>query len=133
MYKHILIPLDGSNRSDRATEAGLSLAKALGAHVTGLFVTDSTYVRELDEGKNVHSDEVLARFAAQAEAVGIAHDGVARRGDTPQDGIVEFAREQHCDVIVMGTHGRSRVGKFLLGSVAASVLADCNIPVLIYR
>ncbi|MCK9284968.1 MAG: universal stress protein [Rhodocyclaceae bacterium] len=114
-------------------KAGIDLAKALGAQVTGLFVTDPTYVRELDEGLNVHSDKVLALFSEQAKLAGIAHECVAVRGATPQDGIMDFAKEKGCDVIVMGSHGRSRVGKFLLGSIAASLLADCDIPVLIYR
>lgn len=133
MYKHILVPTDGSSRSERATLAAVELAKALGARVTGLYVTDPTYVRELDEGLNEHADKILGAFIQQAEAAGIPYESAAIRGDTPQAAIIDFAEKNGCDVIVMGTHGRSRVGKLLLGSTAASVLADCNIPVLVYR
>ncbi len=133
MYKHILAPVDGSNRSERAIKAAIELARTLGAQITGLYVTDPTYVRELDEGLNVRSDQMLEEFAQHAKAAGVTYDCAAIRGDTPQAGIMEYAEANHCDVIVMGTHGRSRVGKFLLGSTAASLLADCDIPVLIYR
>lgn len=133
MYKHILVPTDGSSRSERATQAAVELAKALGARVTGLYVTDPTYVRELDEGLNEHADEILGAFVKQAESAGIPYECAAIRGDTPQAAIIDFAAKNGCDVIVMGTHGRSRVGKLLLGSTAASVLADCDIPVLVYR
>lgn len=133
MYKHILVPTDGSSRSERATAAGIELAKALGARVSGLYVTDPTYVRELDEGLNEHSDKILGAFTQQAESAGIAYDCAAVRGDTPQAAIIDYAEKKGCDIIVMGTHGRSRVGKLLLGSTAASLLADCDIPVLIYR
>lgn len=133
MYKHILVPTDGSSRSERATEAGVELAKALGARITGLYVTDPTYVRELDEGLNEHSDKILEAFSQQAEAAGITCECVAIRGESPQSAIIEYAETKGCDIIVMGTRGRSRVGKLLLGSTAASLLADCDIPVLIYR
>jgi nucleotide-binding universal stress UspA family protein len=133
MYKHILVPTDGSIRSERAVSAGLGLAKALGTKVTGLYVTDPTYVREIDDVVNVHADDVLADFSRQAMLAGVAHDCVAIRGSSPQNGIMNFASEKGCDLIVMGTHGRSRVGKFLLGSVAASLIADCDVPVLLYR
>lgn len=133
MYKHILVPTDGSSRSERATKAAVDLAKALGARLTGLYVTDPTYVRELDEGINEHADKILGDFVAQAKAAGIPYETAAVRGDTAQDAIIDFAGNNGCDVIVMGTHGRSRVGKLLLGSTVASVLADCDIPVLVYR
>lgn len=133
MYKHILVPTDGSSRSERAIKAGVELAKALGARITGLYVTDPTYVRELDEGLNEHSDKILAAFAQEAKSAGIPYECAAIRGESPQAAIIDYAEKKGCDVIVMGTHGRSRVGKLLLGSTAASLLADCDIPVLIYR
>ncbi|PKO90590.1 MAG: universal stress protein [Betaproteobacteria bacterium HGW-Betaproteobacteria-12] len=133
MYKHILVPTDGSSRSERATKAGVELAKALGARITGLYVTDPTYVRELDEGLNEHSDKILDAFAQEAKSAGIPYECIAIRGESPHAAIIDYAEKKGCDVIVMGTHGRSRVGKLLLGSTAASLLADCDIPVLIYR
>ena len=69
----------------------------------------------------------------QAKEAGVASHCVSMLGDAPQDVIIKFAKEAGCDLIVMGTHGRSKVGKLFLGSVAASVIADCEIPVLLYR
>ncbi|WP_363717107.1 universal stress protein [Rhodoferax sp.] len=64
---------------------------------------------------------------------GIAAACLAISGDTPQDAMVRIAAAEGCDLIIMGTHARSKVGKFILGSVAASLLAECEIPVLLYR
>jgi nucleotide-binding universal stress UspA family protein len=133
MYKHILFPTDGSDRSMRAITAGIKLAKTINAKVSGLFVSDATYISGVDEGPKPRAEAALAEIAQQAKEAGVTYACVSMLGDTPQDAIVEFAREKGCDLIIMGTHGRSKVGKFFLGSTAASVLADCEIPVLLYR
>lgn len=133
MYTHILLPTDGSERSSRAIEAGLQLARILDARLTGLFVSEPTYIHEVDKLENPRAEEVLAEFSQQADKFGVSCNTVAMMADTPQDGIMRFAKENGCDLIVMATHGRSRVGKLLLGSAAASILADCEIPVLLYR
>lgn len=133
MYKHILLPTDGSDRSLRAVDAGVELAKKLNARVTGLFVSEPTYIPGVDETHAPRAEAALATITQRAQAAGIESVCVASLGDTPQDAIVEYAQEKGCDLIIMGTHGRSKVGKFFLGSVAAAVLADCDIPVLLYR
>ena len=133
MYKHILLPTDGSDRSLRAIKAGIELAKSLNAKVTGLFVSEATYIPETNEGHSPLVKAALSSVTQQANEAGIEAICVSRLGDTPQDVIVQFAIDNGCDLIIMGTHGRSKVGKFFLGSVAASVLADCEIPVLLYR
>lgn len=133
MYKHILLPTDGSDRSGRAILAGIELAAALNAKVTGLFVNESTYIPGVDEATNPQAEAALAEVARRAQESGVASACVSMAGDTPQDSIIRFANENGCDLIIMGTPGRSRVGKFLLGSVAAAVLADSRIPVLLYR
>lgn len=133
MYKHILLPTDGSERSQRAIAAGIELARALNARVTGIFVSASSYIPSLEEGVTPRAEEALAVISQQAQAAGVTSHCVSMLGDLPQDAIAEFARTKNCDLIIMGTHGRSKVGKFFLGSVAAAVLADCEIPVLLYR
>ena len=133
MYKHILIPTDGSDRSMRAVSAGIKLAKVLNAKVTGLFVGESTYIPGVDESPKPLAEEALSAVAQRAEEAGVTAVCVSMLGDTPQGAIVKFAGEKGCDPIIMGTHGRSKVGKFFLGSVAASVLAECEIPVMLYR
>lgn len=133
MYKHILLPTDGSERSIRAITAGIELAQALNAKVTGLFISESTYIPGINENVTPRADEALSVVAQRAKEAGVTSACVSKAGDTPQDAIIQFATEKGCDLIIMGTHGRSRVGKLFLGSVAASVLGDSDIPVLLYR
>jgi nucleotide-binding universal stress UspA family protein len=133
MYKHILLPTDGSERSTRAITAGIGLALALNARVTGLFISESTYLPGVDENIDPKAEQALSVVAQRAKEAGVTSACVSMVGDTPQDAIIQFAKEKGCDLIIMGTHGRSRVGKFFLGSVAASVLGDSEIPVLLYR
>ncbi len=133
MYKHILLPTDGSDRSMRAITAGIELAQALNAKVTGLYIRESTYIPGTDEDISPRAEEVLSIVTQRAKEAGISSACVSKPGDRPQDAIIQFATEKGCDLIIMGTHGRSRIGKFFLGSVAASVLEDSEIPVLLYR
>jgi len=133
MYKHILLPTDGSDRSIRAINAGIQLAKVLNAKVTGLFVSEQTYIPGADESPKPRAEAALSTIAQRAKEMGVTSVCVSMLGDTPQDVIVQYAKEKGCDLIIMGTHGRSKVGKLLLGSAAASVIADCEIPVLLYR
>ncbi len=133
MYKHILLPTDGSELSLRAVTAGIQLAKKLDARVTSLYVSEATYIPSIDEQSSPHAEAALASVAQLAKEAGITAVCTATAGDTPQDAIVRTANEEGCDLIIMGTHGRSLVGKFILGSIAASLLAECDIPVLLYR
>lgn len=133
MYKHILLPTDGSARSERAIVAGIELAAALNAKVTGLFINESTYIPGADEATSPRAEAALSIVAQRAKEVGVTSGCVAMAGDTPEHSIIRFANENGCDLIVMGTHGRSKMGKFFLGSVAAAVLGDSKIPVLLYR
>lgn len=133
MYKHILLPTDGTDRSERAISAGIKLAKAVGARVTGICVSEATYIGSVDDSQHPLASSNLASFAQLAEAAGLSFDCVSIVGDSPQDSIVRFAKDHDCDLIIMGTHGRSRIGKLFLGSVAATVLSECDTPVLLYR
>ncbi len=133
MYKHILLPTDGSERSIRAITAGIVLAKALNARVTGLYTNEPTYIPGVDEGVTPRAEAALSIVTQLANEAGVTSACVSMLGVTPQDAIIQFAKEKACDLIIMGTHGRSKVGKFFLGSVAASVVADSEIPVLLYR
>lgn len=133
MYKHLLLPTDGSERSERAINAGVALARMINARVTGICVSEATYVNTMDADPHPLANANLAAFAKAAAAAGVTYDCVSLVGDSPQEVIVRYAQEHRCDLIIMGTHGRSRIGKLLLGSVAATVLSECDIPVLLYR
>jgi nucleotide-binding universal stress UspA family protein len=133
MYKHILLPTDGSDRSLRAITAGIQLAAALNAKLTGLFVSQATYIPGVDDDTKPRAEAALSIIAQRAKEAGVTSVCISKLGASPQDVIVQFAQKEGCDLIVMGTHGRSKVGKLFLGSVAASVVADCDIPVMLHR
>jgi nucleotide-binding universal stress UspA family protein len=133
MFNHILLPTDGSDRSIRAINAGIELAKALNARVTGLYVAEQTYIPGVDDGPTPRAEAALSIISQRAAEAGVTSVSVSMLGDSPQDMIIQYAKEKGCDLIIMGTRGRSKVGKLLLGSAAASVIADCDIPVLLYR
>jgi nucleotide-binding universal stress UspA family protein len=145
MYKHLLVPLDGSELSERAAEASLGLAAKLGARVTA-FVAEpmpplptigshaSSYAREADEhlaSTEAHAREVLARFSALAAQQGVPCEGRFTRTDAVDHAIVQTAQELGCDLVVMVTHGRGAFGELLFGSHTKSVLARSKLPLLV--
>jgi nucleotide-binding universal stress UspA family protein len=145
MFQHILVPLDGTELSQRAAQMSLELARKLGARITG-FVAEplpplpnmgshsATYARQSDEHlarTEAHAQAVLARFKAQAQAEGVAFDGQYKCTDTVDDAIVAAATEYGCDMIVMVTHGRGAFGELLFGSHTKNVLSRCKLPLLV--
>lgn len=147
MYQHILIPTDGSKLSDRAAIAGVKLAAALGARITGLFVappaTPVVYERFLpvqyltpdDHAEMIEraAERCLGTIRKAAEAAGVACDGLTVTGDFPADAIVQTATRRKCDLIVMASHGRRGVAAILLGSETQKVLAHAKVAVLVHR
>ncbi len=147
MYQHLLIPTDGSKLSDRAALAGVKLAAALGARVTGLFVappaTPVVYQRLLPV-KYMTPDEhaaLIERAAKRclgvihkaADAAGVRCDCISLTGDFPAEAIVQTAAKRKCDLIFMASHGRRGVAAVLLGSQTHKVLAHAKLPVLVHR
>ena len=140
MYTHILLPTDGSELSQRAVRHGIQLAKAVGARVTGLSVAVSSHVPSGNGtailGDHVLQDaaqEFLAFVAQEAKAQGVPCSCFYVTGPAVHEEIVAAAQARECDLIVMGSHGRSAVGKLFLGSEAAQVIAGCQVPVLLCR
>jgi len=149
MYKHILVPTDGSALSDKAVEAAIKLASLLGARITafhamepyplqGAYAAEASGVAELQpeifaERSEEYAKRVLASFkqAAAAAKVECATDYATSR--SPSQAIVEKARAATCDLIVMASHGRRGLEGFLLGSETQKVLTHSTIPVLVYR
>jgi nucleotide-binding universal stress UspA family protein len=145
MYEHLLVPLDGSELSERATQASLELARKLGAKVTA-FVAEplpplphmgshaATYARESDQHlaqTEKHAQDVIGRFKAAAAALGVDCDGRFVRTDAVDDAIVSTALEAGCDLIVMVTHGRGAFGELMFGSHTKSVIARSKLPLLV--
>lgn len=145
MYEHLLVPVDGSEISDRAMDASIELARKLNAAITG-FVAEpdtslpavgrhpSVVVREMEQAEAqaaAHANAVLQRFRARAQAAGVSFHGHFVRTAQVDDAIVKAADEQHCDMIVMVTHGRGAFGELLFGSHTKNVLARSKLPLLV--
>lgn len=145
MYRNILIATDGSDLADKALHHGLALAKATGAKVTLLHVTEPFPVVMSEEAilSNPIEDYDKAVVASAGKILGLAADTAAKAGVTamtrhekdqyPAEGIVKAAGTIGADLIVMASHGRRGISKLLLGSQATEVLTHSKVPVLICR
>ena len=145
MYKHILIPTDGSPLSEFAVKQGLGLAKTLDAKVTVLtvvppfhvFVTDTMMVTDTREqyDKDIarRAERCLAWPREAAKVAGVVYEGVSEVAEHPWAAIVETAKTRGCDLIVMASHGRKGVSALLLGSETTKVLTHSTIPTLVCR
>jgi nucleotide-binding universal stress UspA family protein len=147
MFKHILIPTDGSRLSAQAAKAGVRLARRLGARVTGLFAappaTPIVYRDALPVGYTTpEHHEKMIRRAAQAhlevieraaKSAGVRCECLSVTSDFPAEAILQTAARRRCDLIVMASHSRRGLKGLLLGSQTQKVLAAASIPVLVYR
>ena len=147
MFKHVLIPIDGSEFSDKAIDVGVRFAKSVGARITG-FVAEPEYqipeygalIRGTGESMDAHGHKVrshaeaaLARIAVRARAEGVAFDSDFAESVRPAEAIVEAAEKHQCDLILMASHGRHGLDKLLHGSAAQDVITHTRIPVLVLR
>lgn len=148
MYKKMLIATDGSEPSDKAVQHGVELAKAVGATVILVTVTEIwsalDVARAAESGINdpIEQYEKIAEKSAQrtldaAEAIvksaGISCETLHVRDHAPAEGVVSAAKDKGCDLIVVGTHGRRGINRVILGSQATKVLAYSEVPVLVVR
>jgi nucleotide-binding universal stress UspA family protein len=147
MYKNILIPTDGSELSVRTIKAGVKLAKATGARVTGLFVaptpTPLVYKGIIPVGYMSPEEhaETISRAAAShlgviekaAKVAGVTCQCTTITGDFPAESILQAAAKYKCDLIFMASHGRKGMSALILGSETQKVLAHSTVPVLVHR
>jgi nucleotide-binding universal stress UspA family protein len=145
IFQHILLPTDASELSNAASARGIDFAKALHARVTGIFVVPEHYPsyfhkgttpelkKQAQEEWRAYAQKHLSNLAAEAEAKGVACDGVVAVADDPYEAVVDTAGQKNCDLILMASHGRKGIGAVLLGSVTQKVLIHSKIPVLVYR
>lgn len=142
MFKHILLPVDGSSTASLAVEKAAAMAKAFGSKVTAVYVLDpypfasagpdfafgqSQYLSAV----NTEAEEALKAVAATFATQGVAVDTVTVDAYAVWKGIVDTSDEVGADVIVMGSHGRRGVEKLMLGSVAQRVVSHAHNSVLI--
>jgi nucleotide-binding universal stress UspA family protein len=145
MFKHILIPTDGSDLSRKAVLYGVRLAKSCGAKATGLTIAepyravamDAVLIplaeEEYDEASRRLSERALEQVKMAADAAGVACETIREVHDQPYRAIIDAAQVQSCDLIVMASHGRRGLSALLLGSETVKVLTHSTIPVLVYR
>jgi nucleotide-binding universal stress UspA family protein len=148
MYKHLLVPTDGSPLSDRAVKEAIALAGTLGARITlfyaipakpnpiyaesavmAAYVPPALFAAQV----SVLATKVLAKAAKKVQSAGVPVTTCQAGSDTPYEGVISTARKCKCDLIVMASHGRHGVSGFLLGSETQKVLTHTTLPVLVVR
>jgi nucleotide-binding universal stress UspA family protein len=147
MFKHILIPTDGSPVSAKAVKAGIAMAKRIGAKVTAYYAVEPVPMRLYGEGY-VADRQMVAEFERRARVTAKKHvdaveraaakarvrcDALVEIARTPYEGIVEAARRRRCDLILMASHGYRGLMRLTLGSVTDKVIQLSKVPVLVYR
>jgi nucleotide-binding universal stress UspA family protein len=140
MYERILVPTDGSPGGGDAVEEALDIAELSGGTVHALFVVDTRDYSTLPEAKWLtleselegRGEQAVAAVADRAEEREVPVETAIERG-VPHERILEYADEQDVDVVVMGTHGRSGLDRFLIGSVTEKVVRSADVPVLTVR
>jgi len=147
MFKHILIPTDGSPVAAKAIKAGVSLAAEMGAQVTGFYaiepppthlygegyLAERRLVEELDRRARDVAQRSVDEIADAAKAAGVKCDTVIGKAVMPYKGIVSAAEKAGCDAIFMASNGHRGLSGLLLGSVTHKVLTHSTLPVLVYR
>lgn len=147
MFKRILVPVDGSELSERAIDAALKLALPLGATVVGYVAEPMPQLPAVgrhptvvalenerhDQRTEAHAQQVLAQFEQHAKKAGVAFEGHFEQAPLVDQAIVEAAEAKGCDLILMITHGRGAFGEFLFGSHTKAVLSRCKLPLLVLR
>jgi len=148
MYKHIMLPVDGSELSQKAAKECIAFAKAIGARISVIHVVShfhlaieegfsSAVVRNLEKEHEEESKKaaqnILAGVQKLAKAGGVECNALSVIGDSPYEEIIKQAKKQKCDLIMMASHGRRGLEGLLLGSETAKVLTHSQIPVLVVR
>lgn len=145
MFKHILIPMDGTALSEAAVDKGLAFAREIGAKVTVMMTIEPAPMMvmamvQLAEQQNryhQHASDQAARHLgealAKAKAAGVACETLQVDHDHPYQAIIDTAAKQGCDLIAMASHGRRGISALVLGSETTKVLTHSTTPVLVFR
>ena len=145
MFKHILLPTDGSELSDAAIQKGIQFAKSIDAEVTGFHVIPPFHVFSLRTGtlegtkeqheseSKVQAEQFLGVIKKAAEKAGVSCDTDYATSSHPYEMIINAAEKKGCDLIMMASHGRRGLQGLLIGSETHKVLTHTKIPVLVFR
>ncbi|HEX7054295.1 MAG TPA: universal stress protein [Burkholderiales bacterium] len=147
MFKHILVPTDGSPASLKAAKAAIRLAAGVGARVTAFHAIDAsqpylfgggygadarTFV-DFERLARENGEQQVAAIGKLARAARVPFASEVAKARTAYEGIVAAARKHRCDVIFIASHGRRGLSKLMVGSVTNKVLAHATVPVLVFR
>ncbi len=144
MFKHILVPTDGSELSQKAIDGAIDLARSIGARVTAYACLPQYPYSPFSDVAVEPPEDFLARSEREAQShLSEVEEAAGRVGvvctcrtsvhPAPYLGIIEAAEQGGCDVIFMASHGRRGLGSLLIGSETQRVLTHTKIPVLVYR
>lgn len=144
MYKRILVPTDGSERSVKAVEGAARFARPLGATLVVMTVVEPYSYTNLAEYRPESIEQYDERVTAEAEerleaarkiavAAGVEVKTVMVKSFSPAEAIIEQAEKNGCDIIFMASHGRKGIAAVLLGSETQKVLTHSHSPVMVYR
>lgn len=147
MFKHILLATDGSDASDHAAQLAISMARAQGAKLTALFVIDPYPYMSIGEANPMGFQAYMAAAQEHAAKAHAKVSALCSQGEgapvdlqlrvvenvTASAGVVQTAKDDGADLIVVGSHGRSGLARLMLGSVASKVVAESPVPVLVAR
>ena len=142
LYQRILVPTDGSELTGRAVAAAVALAKAIGAEVHTLCVKEPfpygavaemqpTPPQEFFDAQERSATRHVKAVRDTCEGAGVTCHGATVEGMQPWEAIIEYAEKNGCDLIVMGSHGRSGLASLFLGSETDDVLKHTKLPVLV--
>jgi nucleotide-binding universal stress UspA family protein len=148
-YKHIMLPVDGSDPSRRAEKECIAFAKSTGAKVTAIHVVPHFHLhyqpwatpksvhtkieKEHEEEATEIARKMISTLAKRIKGDGVECEGLVVVGDHPYEEIINNAVNRKCDLIMMASHGRKGLDAMLLGSETAKVLMHTKIPVLVVR
>ena len=148
MFKNILVATDGSKLSDKAVQRAIDLAETLGARLTAFYASPVYTLQGFGESVAIEppssrkmyeaqckegADKILGAIARKAASAGVKLSGVHAYSSLPWEAILDAAKKQKSDLIVMASHGRRGVSALLLGSETHKVLTHSTVPVLVIR
>lgn len=147
MFKHLLVPTDGSDFSSLTVERAVAFASETGARITFFYakpdypiafygegaLIDPTTPERFAEMAEQRSKEILSKCQELATAAKVDSGSTDATSEVPYEAIIEAAEKQGCDLIFMASHGRRGLSALLLGSETQKVLTHTKIPVLVFR
>jgi len=145
MFKHILLPTDGSELSEAAIQKGIEFAKSINAEVTGFHVTLPFHIftfqmerlgdtkEEYERQSKGQAEQFLGVIKKAAEKAGVSCDTDYVTSNHLYEMIIKAADKKGCDLIMMASHGRRGLQGLLIGSETQKVLTHTKIPVLVFR